>query len=62
MGYRSYLTKAQEQVFWHEQRNSVEVAITARDRQAVKEGKRVSVQPRLPAKQRRPSVAKTPRG
>jgi hypothetical protein len=53
MPYYSKLTKAQEQVFWHKQRNSPGMAITARDRQAVKEGKKVSVQPRSPAKRRR---------
>ena len=55
MGYYSKLTKAQEQVFWHKQRDSVGVAVTARDRQAVKAGKKVSVQQRSPVKQRRPS-------
>lgn len=46
MIYRSKLTKAQEAVFWHEQRNAPGVAITARDRQALKEGKAVKVEQR----------------
>lgn len=62
MGYRSKLTKAQEQVFWHEQRSSPGVAITARDRQAVKAGKKVSVQQRSPAKRPRASSANTSKG
>lgn len=50
-----YLTVAEEQVFWHKQRNAPGMAITARDRQAVKAGKTVSVQQRSPAKRPRPS-------
>jgi hypothetical protein len=46
MIYRSKLTKAQEQSFWHEQRKSPGIAITARDLQAVKEGKTVKVEQR----------------
>lgn len=50
MIYRSKLTKAQEAVFWHEQRNSLGTPITARDRQAVKEGKTVKVEQRTRSK------------
>ena len=46
MTYCSKLTKAQEQVFWHKQRKSPGVAITARDRQAASEGKRVAIKQR----------------
>jgi len=34
-----YLTRAEEAVFWHEQRNDVGVAISARDHQAALDGK-----------------------
>lgn len=44
--YRSRLSKAQEAVFWHNQRSSPGVAITARDRAAVQQGKQVTVQVR----------------
>lgn len=50
-----YLTKAEEQGFWHQQRNSPGVAITARDRLAVQQGKQVTVQVRQPEGQRRQS-------
>jgi len=41
-----YLTRAEEAVFWHEQRNDVGVAISARDHQAALDGKQVTVKPR----------------
>lgn len=53
--YYSHLTKGEEELFWHKQRDSIGLPITARDRLAVKQGKRVSVQRRLPAARRRPS-------
>jgi len=54
--YYSYLTKGEERAFWHKQRKSLGVAITARDRQAAQEGKQVTVQQRpTPAARRRPS-------
>jgi len=52
--YYSYLTKAEEQAFWHEQRNSIGLPITARDRQAVREGKKVTVEQRPPPKPKKP--------
>lgn len=55
MTYYTHLTKAEEQVFWHEQRNAPGVAVTARDRLAVKQGKQVTVQVREPAAPRRRS-------
>jgi len=50
-----YLTPGEERLFWHEQRNSPGVAITARDRLAVQQGKKVTVQERPPAAPRRRS-------
>lgn len=55
MTYHTHLTKGEEQVFWHEQRKSLGVAITARDRLAAQQGKKVTVQERLPATPRRQS-------
>jgi hypothetical protein len=43
-----YLTAGEERLFWHEQRKSPGVAITARDRIAVQQGKQVTVQVRQP--------------
>jgi len=54
MTYYRYLTKAQEAAFWHHERNAVGVAISARDRQAVKDGKKVTVERRLPPKPKEP--------
>lgn len=51
----SYMTKGEEQAFWHEQRNAPGVAITARDRLAVQQGKKVTVQVRSQADRRRRS-------
>jgi len=51
----TYLTPGEERLFWHEQRNSPGVAITARDRLAVQQGKKVTVQERLQAAPRRRS-------
>lgn len=55
MTYYDRLTKAEEQAFWHEQRKSPGLAITARDRLAVQQGKKVTVQERLPVTRRRQS-------
>jgi len=54
MTYYRYLTKAQEAAFWHRERNSIGVAISARDRQAVKDGKKVTVEQRPPPKPKKP--------
>jgi len=54
MTYYWYLTKAQEAAFWHRERNAVGVAISARDRQAVKDGKRVTVEQRPPPRTQKP--------
>ena len=45
-----YLTKAEEQAFWHQQRNSPGVAIPASAVKAVKEGKTVVIEERKPRK------------
>ncbi len=54
MVYYSRLTKAQEAVFWHQERKSIGVAISARDRQAVREGKKVAVERRSSPKPQKP--------
>lgn len=58
----TYLTPGEERLFWHEQRNSPGVAITARDRLAVQQGKKVTVKirkapppPDLPAANSEPT-------
>jgi hypothetical protein len=43
---RSYLTKGEEAALWHKLRDSPGLAIGARDRQAVQEGKKVEIQVR----------------
>lgn len=53
MTYYSYLTKAQEAAFWRQQRKSIGVAISARDRQAVREGKKVTVEHRSSPKSKK---------
>ncbi len=53
--YYSHLTKGEEQLFWHNQRKTLGVAISARDRLAVKQGKQVTVQERERATPRRQS-------
>jgi hypothetical protein len=50
MAYYPYLTKAQEAAFWHQQRDSIGIAVSARDRQAVREGKKVTVERRTSPK------------
>lgn len=54
MTYYPYLTKAQEAAFWRHERNAVGVAISGRDRQAVKDGKKVTVEQRSPPKPKEP--------
>jgi len=44
MTHYRYLTKAQGAAFWHRERNPIGVAISARYRQAVKDGKKVTVE------------------
>lgn len=51
----THLTPGEEQAFWHKQRDEPGVAITARDRAAVQQGKQVTVQVRQPATPRRRS-------
>ncbi len=46
MTYYTHLNKAEEQIFWHEQRNDIGIAISARDRQAALDGKQVTVKQR----------------
>lgn len=46
MAYYDRLTKAEEQAFWHEQRHSAGIPLSARSIQAVKDRKKVSVGPR----------------
>lgn len=43
-----YLTKAEEQVFWHEQRHAPGVAISFAARRAAMQGKQVTVNVRKP--------------
>ena len=54
MTYYPYLTKAREAAFWHQQRKSIGVAISARDCQAAREGKKVTVEPRTSPKPKKP--------
>jgi len=51
----THLTPGEERAFWHEQRDEPGMAITARDRAAVQQGKQVTVQVRQPATRRRRS-------
>ena len=43
---RPYLTKGEEAALWHKLRDSPGLALSARDRQAVQEGKKVEIQVR----------------